>query len=181
VNAIFAELEASGRQILLDSGVPESEITYARTADFRYVGQGYEVRVPVPSGALSAERKAEMVAAFEAVYRQLYGRSGPAVGVEIVSWRLLVSGPRPELRLSPDGVAAGTLDDARKGERRVYHPEYHDYHPTPVYDRYRLAPGVQFEGPAIVEERESTAVIGPRGRATIDEHRNLRVDLAVPT
>ena len=47
---------------------------------------------------------------------------------------------------------------------------------SPVYDRYKLAPGAIFVGPAIVEERESTVVIGPGGRCTIDELRNLRVD-----
>jgi N-methylhydantoinase A len=177
VNAIFEEIEASGRQILLDSGVPEPQITYARAADFRYIGQGYEVRVPVPNGRLSEQSRPELIASFERVYRQLYGRPGPDVGVEIVNWRLIVSGPRPEVRLSPDEVAAGGVEDARKGERPVYHPEYRDFRPTPVYDRYRLAPGAIFSGPAIVEERESTVVVGPRGRITVDEFRNVRVDL----
>jgi N-methylhydantoinase A len=177
VNEIFDEIEASGRQILLESGVPEPAISYARAADLRYVGQGYEVRVPVPAGRLSAASKPGLIASFEQVYRQLYGRSGPAVGIEVMNWRLLVSGPKPELRLRPDGVEAGGVEAARKGERPVYHPEYHDYRSTPVYDRYRLAPGATFDGPAIVEERESTVVVGPRGTVTVDEYRNLRVEI----
>ncbi|MBA2446857.1 MAG: hydantoinase/oxoprolinase family protein [Chloroflexi bacterium] len=179
VNEIFEEMEASGRAILLDSGVPESEISYARSADVRYVGQGYEVRVPISGGELSADSRGTLVSSFEEVYKQLYGRTGPSVGLEVMSWRLVVSGPRPELRLRVDGAegATGHAEDARKGERAVYHPEYGGYRPTPVYDRYRLGPGARFDGPAIVEERESTVVIGPRGRVTIDEFRNLRVEL----
>src|SRR5262249_18294396 len=66
VNQIFAEMEGSGRQILLDSGVPEGEITYARSADVRYVGQGYEVRVPLPARTLDEGSRASLVEAFEA-------------------------------------------------------------------------------------------------------------------
>jgi N-methylhydantoinase A len=177
VNAIFEEMEGSGREILRASGVAESDITYARSADMRYVGQGYEVRVPIPSGPLADASSEGLVKAFEDVYVQLYGRTGPAVGLEVVSWRLVVSGPRPDVRLKAEGPETGTAEDALKGERRVYHPEYRDYRPTPVYDRYRLAPGATFAGPAIVEERESTVVIGPKGRASIDEFRNMRVEL----
>ena len=176
VNDIFGEMEASGRTILVDSGVPESAISYARSADVRYVGQGHEVRVPIPGGRLSAESCGALVEAFELVYRQLYGRTGPAVGLEVISWRLIVSGPRPELRLRGDDVAGGDADAARKGERPVYHSEYRDYRATPVYDRYRLGPGATFDGPAIVEEHESTVVVGPRARVSVDEFRNLRVE-----
>jgi N-methylhydantoinase A len=178
VNQIYAEMEGSGRQILLDSGVPEGEISYARSADVRYVGQGYEVRVPLPAGTLDAGSRDALVAAFEAVYKQLYGRIGPNVGLEIMSWRLVVSGPRPSLQLRAEGPDSGMAEQALKGQRRVYHPEWREYRETPVYDRYTRAPGATFVGPAIVEERESTVVIGPGGRCAIDELRNLRVDLS---
>jgi N-methylhydantoinase A len=177
VNEIYDEMESNGRSILRESGVAEADVTIQRSADFRYVGQGYEVRVPVPAGALSEPSGPRMVKAFEEVYRRLYGREGPAVGIEIVNWRLLASGPRPDLRLQPDGVESGGPDAARKGKRPVYHPEYGEHRATPVYDRYRLAPGTSFAGPAIVEERESTVVVGPRGTISIDRFRNLRVDL----
>ncbi|MCC6176419.1 MAG: hydantoinase/oxoprolinase family protein [Chloroflexi bacterium] len=177
VNGLFTEMEANGRQILLDSGVPEEQITYTRSADVRYIGQGYEVRVPIPAGTLGPDSRTAFAADFERVYKQLYGRSGPNIGLEIMSWRLIVSGPKPTLHLKAEGPERGKAEDALKGERLVYHPEWREHRPTPVYDRYRLAPGVTFDGPAIVEERESTVVIGPRGRASIDALRNLRIDL----
>jgi N-methylhydantoinase A len=177
VNAIFDELEASGRRILLDSGVADEDMSVSRAADFRYIGQGYEVRTPVPRGRLTPELKEQMVAAFEQVYRQLYGREGPAVGVEVVNWRVQATGPKPHLSLNPDDVPAGSAHDAIKGERPVYHPEWREHRPTPVYDRYRLAPGTTIDGPAIVEERESTVVVGPGARFVIDQMRNLRVEM----
>jgi N-methylhydantoinase A len=178
VNQIFGEMEDSGHQILLDSGVPEDQITYARSADVRYVGQGYEVRVPLPAGTLDDSSRALLVEAFETVYKQLYGRIGPNVGLEIMSWRLVVSGPRPSLRLKAQGPDSGKAEEALKGRRRVYHPEWREYRESPVYDRYKLAPGATFVGPAIVEERESTVVVGPGARCSIDALRNLRVDLS---
>lgn len=178
VNGIYAEMEGNGREILLGSGVPEEQISYLRSADVRYVGQGYEVRVPLPAGDLDESSRTSLVEAFEQVYRQLYGRIGPNVGLEIMSWRLVVSGPKPELRLKAEGPDTGTAEEALKGHRKVYHPEWREYRENPVYDRYRLAPGATFVGPAIVEERESTVVIGPGGRCTIDELRNLRVDMS---
>ena len=64
-----------------------------------------------------------------------------------------------------------------KGHRPAYFPELGGFHPAPVYDRYGLAPGVELRGPAIVEERESTAVVGPGARARVDEFLNLIVEV----
>jgi N-methylhydantoinase A len=66
---------------------------------------------------------------------------------------------------------------ARKGSRKAYFPELGGYHTVPVYDRYTLLPGTSFDGSAIVEERESTAIVGPDCRFRIDEQRNLIVEL----
>jgi N-methylhydantoinase A len=136
------------------------------------------VRVPLPAGRLDPSSQATVTEAFETVYKQLYGRIGPNVGLEVISWRLVVSGPKPDLRLQAEGPTTGTAEEALKGSRRVYHPEWREYRESPVYDRYKLAPGVTFTGPAIVEERESTVVIGPGARVSIDQQRNLRVEFA---
>jgi N-methylhydantoinase A len=66
---------------------------------------------------------------------------------------------------------------ARKGSRKAYFPELGGYHTVSVYDRYALQPGTSFAGPAIVEERESTVVVGPDCSFRIDEQRNLIVEL----
>ena len=115
VNRIYDEMEGSGREILLGSGVPEAEISYVRSADVRYVGQGYEVRVPLPDGDLDEGSRASLVEAFERVYKQLYGRIGPNVGLEVMSWRLVVSGPKPTLKLKAEGPETGTAEEALEG------------------------------------------------------------------
>ena len=153
--ALFAEMEAEGERLLgLD------ELSHQRSADLRYVGQGHELRVGVPPGGADELRRA-----FEARYRELYGREGPAVPVEALNWRVVSSGPKPELRLG--GRPGAVAGDALKGERDAYFPG--GRRPTPVYDRYALAAGTKLEGPAIVEERESTVVVPPGRSAVVTE------------
>jgi N-methylhydantoinase A len=177
VNELYGEMEADGRAVLIGSGVAPDEIQYTRIADMRYVGQGHEVRVPIPGGQLGESGREGIVTAFEDVYRQLYQRTGPTVGLEVINWRLMVSGPKPELNLATGG-GAGSAEQALKGQREAYVHEERGYCSVPVYDRYELGPGAGLSGPAIVEERESTVIIGPRGRVSIDDMRNLRVEFS---
>ena len=176
-NALLEAMEAEGRALLEASGVAPEAISHRREADMRYVGQGHEIRVPLPPGALGAAHTAALQAAFEAAYRELYERLGPAVPLEILNWRVVSSGPRPSVALSIPAAASSDIAQARKGERLAYFPEAGGFVSTPIYDRYRLAPGMAFAGPAIVEERESTAIVGPGARCRVDEQWNLVIDL----
>jgi N-methylhydantoinase A len=176
-NSLLEEMADEGRKVLESSGLPARDITYQRTADMRYVGQGHEVSVALPDGVLNASRLAQIVAAFAATYRGLYSREGPDVPLEVINWRVVASGPRPEttFNLTRD---ASQRSDARKGWRRAYFPERQGYVETPVYDRYALKPGTEFAGPAIVEERESTLIMGPQGRGRVDDRFNVIVELS---
>jgi N-methylhydantoinase A len=82
------------------------------------------------------------------------------------------------LKLKLEAQSGGDAASAVKGSRPAYFPEAHGYVDTPIYDRYRLVPGASFEGPAIVEERESTVIIGPGALCKIDEQWNLVIDLS---
>lgn len=176
VNGVLEEMEAEGRAVLGHAGVAVDAITISRSADMRYTGQGYEINVPVPGGRLGHGSHDALRASFERVYRQLYGRLGPAVPVEVLNWRVVVSGPKPVLR-SVEAQASSDAGAALKSHRQVYFPEHGGFRSTPVFDRYALGPGAEFEGPAIVEERESTAVIGPGARCRIDARRALIVEM----
>jgi N-methylhydantoinase A len=173
---------------LLRSTVPEDQITFRRSADMSYRRQGYELRVPIPPGRLGQEQVPAIRRAFEEVYKGIYGHIAPDVEIDVVSWRVVAQGPRPELRVlgtgpspSPPSLkgARGKVgpETALKTHRPAYMPELDGFADVPVYDRYELAPGDAFVGPAIVEERESTVVIGPDARARVDEMLNLIVDL----
>ena len=174
-NGLLDEMSAEGCKILENSGLTVSDIHYERTADMRYVGQGHEVSVSVPGGILSEKHLPQITAAFEEIYRGLYGRKGPDVPLEVINWRVIASGPRPEMSLKlPRKSSAGA--QARKGSRRAYMPETGGWVEAAVYDRYALSPGATLDGPAIVEERESTLIIGARGRARVDERLNVVVE-----
>lgn len=201
LNRLYAEMEAEGMAILGASGISRAEVTLKRSAEMRYVGQGHEVPVAVPLGTLSTESLPALNRNFEASYRALYQRTPQGVAIEALSWRLTVSGPEPEMRMTGEravgaGVPTGrgpAPDDggghpgsrharrfghhALKTNRPAFFAEANGFVETAVYDRYRLGPGSSFDGPAIVEELESTAVIGPGGRCRVDDQLMLIVEL----
>ena len=172
INRLFQEMQSEGRRILRTAGVPEAQITVRRSAEMRYSGQGHEVDVEIPPGALSAASLAAITQSFEAAYRLLYSRTPMGVPLEALNWRAVVSAPVPDLTITA-GLAAPAAATTAKKHRAAYFAETGGYVDTPVYDRYRLDPGARLAGPVIVEERESTTVVGPGARLSVDAHRNL--------
>jgi N-methylhydantoinase A len=199
VNRLYADMEAEGREVLRQAGVAEADIRFRRSAEMRYMGQGHEVEGPVPTGTLDAGSLAALTAGFETAYRTLYHRTPMGVPIEALNWRLVVSGPEPgldarsaidgststisggpsnsreaTLQRSPLGATVDQIENTQpKRTRQAYFPDAGGYVETPVYDRYVLEPGMAFAGPAIVEERESTTIIGPGARVRVDATRTL--------
>ena len=141
----------------------------------RYVGQGHEVEVDVPAGTLTPASLDPLTAAFEAAYRALYSRTPLGVAIEAMNWRTVLSGPPPDFSMetSAQPATGSGADDAIKKRRPAYFAEAAGYVDTPVYDRYRLTPDTRLDGPAIIEERESTTVIGPGARVVVDARLTL--------
>jgi len=179
LNEVLLEMEREGRKLLRQAGVRDEQMTVKRSGDMRYVGQGFEISIALPPGGLGPAHEARVLEAFEAEYRRLYHRACPDIPVETLHWRLTVSGPRPPVEFSAGAVAAP--GDARKGTRPAYFPETGGFVDTPVYDRYCLAPGAALAGPAIVEERESTAILPPGSHAAIDAQGSLVIGLDWPS
>jgi N-methylhydantoinase A len=174
-NAALEEMEAEGRELLWASGVAEEDVRVRRLGEMRYTGQGHEVGVRLPEGKLGPDDVEKISDGYREEYRRLYGREGPDVPLETITWRVEVSAPRPEIPQEEEKGSPRSLDEARKGEREIYLPEEDGFVPVPVYDRYKLDPGAALEGPAVVEERESTVIVGPESGAEIDGARNLIV------
>jgi N-methylhydantoinase A len=172
VHAILRELEERGRELLTETGATAGDIRIEAAADMRYIGQGYEVTVPVEHTVLLDKDVPALRRAFEAVYVERFGRSLPGMHVEVVSWRLraLAAPMADEVRLEQSAKSDGP---ARTGERFVYFAELGAFHPAQVHSRSRLAPGQRIEGPAIIEEAESTVVVGPRARVVVEDNGNL--------
>ena len=171
-NEALEEMEEEGRYLLRASGVADDDVKVRRLCEMRYVGQGHEVTVELPDGNLGPDDADRLTTLYRKEYRRLYSREGPDVSLEAITWRLEVSSPRPRIRLDGEDSDPG---EARKGEREIYVPEEEGFLAVPVFDRYLLGTGATFEGPAVVEERESTVIIGPDSRAEIDAARNLVV------
>lgn len=173
---MYAHMETRGRRLLTAAGV-EGDIALSHSADMRYVQQGFEIRVPLPTGRLTPDAIPALRQAFAEEYERLYKRLNPGVEIEVVNWRLIASGPRPQITLQQPAKRGLSLSTAKKGERQVYFPEQADFAPCAVYDRYLLPVGQGFAGPAVVEERECTVVIGPNATACLDEEQNLLIQL----
>ncbi|MBI2526624.1 MAG: hydantoinase/oxoprolinase family protein [Candidatus Rokubacteria bacterium] len=176
VAALYDEMEARGREALHELGVAAEHVTIDRSAEMRYVGQGFEIPMPLPGGPLGPERLAEIRSAFLDAYRRFFGRALEENPVEAITWRATISGPRPSLR--PEFAdTAGADRSPVKGRRPMYFADQRGFLDATVYDRYALAPGAAVHGPAALEERESTVVIGPGAVGRIDPYCNLVVEL----
>ncbi|HEX5815687.1 MAG TPA: hydantoinase/oxoprolinase family protein, partial [Methylomirabilota bacterium] len=155
LDTMFEALAAQATAVVRESSVAGT-VTLTRSVDARYVGQGYELTVPVPAGPLDAGALGRVRASFDEIYAARYGYANPAEAVETVTWKLTAVGGAPRVALAKAGAGAGA---GLKGSRRAWFPESGGWTDCAVYDRYALAPGARLEGPAIVEERESTSVL----------------------
>jgi N-methylhydantoinase A/oxoprolinase/acetone carboxylase beta subunit len=171
VNRCLEELDTAGRGRMREEGVPADAVRVAHAADMRYVGQAYELEVPVPV-PLTRERLLEVLAAFHAVHERVYGYARTQQPVEFVNFRAVHSYPLPRPRVTPAARATGSLDDARLGERPAY---FDGFVTTAIYERGRLPLGARVPGPAIVEQSDTTTVIPPGVTALVDEAGNLRL------
>jgi N-methylhydantoinase A len=172
VRRMLSSMAREGSRQLRDSGVRRDEVRVTLAADVRHRGQGDAITVELGE-ELGHDPAAQVEEAFEAAYVRLYGRRPPGVESEVMTWRVRVLGPRPELSVR---LRARTVGEARKGSRRVWF-EGAGFVRADVYDRYLLAPRAEVRGPAVVEERESTMVVGPGGVGTVDRSGNLVVVL----
>ena len=149
----------------------------------RVLGQYHEISVPLDGIELAEASLPAIIAAFQDAYRRRYGRVLEGLPVEALHWRLTATGPEPgPVDLRAEDETSEPAEVAIKGSRLACFPAGDgrpdaSFHETPVYDRERLLPGMTFSGPAIVEEREATAIIWPGDRARIDRFRAIVVDV----
>ena len=170
LNAMYEEMAAQATEVARESSAGGT-VSVVRSVDARYVGQGYELTVPVPGGPLDAAALARVRASFDEIYAARYGYAQPAEPVEVVTWKLSAIGGAPRVALAKAPTTSETTP--LKGRRRAYFPETGGWIDCPIYDRYQLTAGLHLAGPAIVEERESTSVLPPGTVAAVDEYANL--------
>ena len=168
----YAEMEEEALTQMRREGFESDRVTLVRIADVRYVGQGYELEVPVAAGRLTDADVDAVYARFHDAHRRVYGYARPESPLEIVNLRLtsLAKLPQPRLEAAPlDGTT--DPDRAVKGDRPVYFE--HDFVSTRIYDRSQLRPGDLMNGPAIIEQLDSTTVLWPGQTICVDPYGNL--------
>ncbi len=177
IQATYDALSTQARTALEKEGFASEVHRFVRTADVRYFGQAFEVRVPVADGPLDDAALAEVAAAFHAEHRGLYGYDFAHDDTQQVEWvNLRVSGigpiTRPEIRRAESGSGTDALE---RGRRQVCFEPEDGFVETPVFWRPDLAPGYTVAGPVIIEEFGSTVPIHPGFVARIDDHLNIIV------
>jgi N-methylhydantoinase A len=168
VTSLYEEMEAQARNLLHGPG---SDVLISRSADMRYLGQGFEITVPLPDGELSAAREDEIRETFHRTYREVFGRAIGDGTPELTSWRLSATRPAAEPTL-----AHRAHGEPHRGRRHVRFPDFGEVE-IDVYDRSALPPGWAGHGPALFEERETSCAVGPDCAVTVDDRHNLIIDI----
>jgi len=174
VTAIIDQLTGQAAEALAREGFAEAQQEFRRSADLRYFGQAFEVRVPMPDGSLGRSELDQVADAFHQAHHELYGYSfagDPSQRVEWVNLRVTGIGPirKPQLAEFP-----AVAEPARIGVRQVCFDDT-GYRETPLYDRTKVSPGERIAGPAVIEEFGSTVPVHPGFSAELDRYGNLLI------
>ena len=166
----FAELESAGRAWLAAENPVIDEVVIRRSVDARYYGQAFDIEVEVPGDAeaLTPER---IGARFHDTYESLYRNSDRKARIDLVNLRVRITGKTPPLALRR--VAQATGEPASKGMREIWYGGKR--HLARLYERSELAAGHRVEGPAIIEQFDTTTVVAPGFVAVTDEHGVLNL------
>jgi N-methylhydantoinase A len=176
---IFSALVERAQAEAQTEGTDPAAIEYQFYLDLRYLGQGYELSVPCPPGPVAEATKAALAAQFHAMHLTIYGHNAVDNPLEIVNFRLVTTARLRKLSLSVRASRPGRpLVEAQKGRRRAYFADLGGWTDTPVYERSRLQEGDEIQGPAIVEQADSTTVVTSGQIGRTDAYGNLIVSLS---
>lgn len=178
LTGLFTELNEQGIKEFTEEGFDTSAVRFEYAVDLRYLGQGYELTVPAgDSPKVTTAQLATIRQRFDEMHEQLYGHSAASEQVEAVNYRARAIAVVPKVELREHPAAAEAKERALTGERAVCFSAAEGMAPCPVYDRGRLLPGHVIEGPAIIEQLDSTTVVNPGHRATVDPFLSIIIDL----
>jgi N-methylhydantoinase A len=175
IEKVYRELEAQGRAAIANTSVKPGQVTVARAADMRYVGQEHAVTVEIPLRVFEQRDHEAIKRLFDAMHELRYGTCAPAEPAEIVSLRSTVAGL---MRKPPQGkIKRGTSAPPRAahdGTRKAYFGAG-GFRATPVYRRAGLLAGNRIKGPALIDEYASTTVLMPDDSLVVDAYGNLMI------
>ncbi len=163
VQRAFDELEEQARGQLEADGLPPEQIVLQRVCDCRYLGQGYELRVDVPSGAIDADWIEKVRADFHDIHEREYSRRFEESDIELPNVRVRGIGLMPDLEMPEVEHGTDSPEQALTHEGEAWFRVDGELKPvaTRTYDREQLLAGNRLEGPAIVTQYDSTTVVPP--------------------
>jgi N-methylhydantoinase A len=177
VNGLYEEMSAAARRLLVAAGAQPHAIRISASADMRHVGQGFEIRVPIPPGKLEPASLPAIRKSFFTTYAALFDRTIETVPIEALNWRMHATAPGHEISI--DYARPTTVAPLRS--RRKVLLDGREWTECDVYDRTSLAVGQKIYGPAVIEERESTCIVGADGIVSVDDHLNLVIEITFET
>jgi N-methylhydantoinase A len=166
LEAAFAALERRGMAMLERAGVAPERRRFERSVDARYPRQSHELAVQVAARPFDHAALAEIAASFHDRHLHTYGHDNRSEPVQIISIRVAAIGATAPLAIRDAVARSGT--DAVKAKRQVWFRETGMIDAT-IYDRKRMAAGLQVAGPAVIESLESTILVPPGWRAEMNE------------
>jgi len=176
INQMIDEMSAQGRALIRNAGIEDDAVTVRFSAMMRYVGQGYEVEVPIDENAVKNGDHTAIGERFAESYQRRFGRT-EKMPPETVTWRVVVSGPRPPLiDAIRDASGPDATEPVASGRRPVWFGGRDGFVDTPVFARASLGSGARVAGPAVIEETESTLIVPPDFQGTVDAALNLIVE-----
>jgi len=170
----YSRVETRCKQKREGVGIQATRLRVNRSAEMRYIGQSYELEVPFPEGGdeITMETILDIVRRFHEIHQNIYQHSAADSPVEFQALRM-VYWQEPEIAPRLQQLAASDNVAGPKCHRCAYFDEYQDFIDTPVYERNALVRGQKLAGPAIVEQVDTTTVIYPGQKTTVDQWGNL--------
>ncbi len=179
LSTLMQDLRQQAEREFTAEGYSLDQLRFEFTVDIRYLGQGYELTIPIGSSSDVTQQEVNAIRTrFDATHEQMFGHAAPDEDAEAVNYRLRASAVVPKATLKKQPAATNLADAARVGERAVCFDNAAGLEPCPVYDRDLLQPGHRFDGPAIVDQLDSTTVVYPGQRARVDDYLNIIIDIA---
>ena len=173
----FDGLEAACRSQMDRDAVPGRPVITAKSVEVRYVGQSYELEVPIGGKDVDDKAIAQVIEDFHALHERVYGHRDSDDLVELVTLRVVLSQAPGRAPGGPELVTSQGEPSPRT-TRKAYFPEAGGLIDTPIYDRDDLGAGAVLRGPAIVQQLDTTTVVYPDSSASIDAHGNLIIEIS---
>ncbi|HSV78494.1 MAG TPA: hydantoinase/oxoprolinase family protein [Ramlibacter sp.] len=175
MHATFQLLEDKAKAWFDHEEVAAADRGVEYSLDMRYVGQGHELNVKCTRGANPKTLIAELHEGFERLHQQMYGYTVPEEAIQITTFRIEAIARVDKAPLAVYPKAETPVADAIMAHRQIYTPEANGWVNCPIFDRNKLGPGHAVNGPAIIEQMDTTTLVLPGQTATVDDFLNLTI------